>query len=344
MAKGNGRLPPLNALRAFEAAARHLSFKKAALELHVTAGAVSHQVKLLEDHLGVALFKRLTRALELTVDAQAMLPKVREGLDSLASAVERVRNRSEACTLTVLAPPNFAARWLMPRLGRFTAAHPNLDLHLASRPNMIDSHDQGGVVAVSHDGGDEAPLVMVRYGAGRYPGAHVDQIFSPAYVPVSSPALLAGSQALRTPADLRFHTLLHDDNLVEEGARPAWSDWLEAAGITDIDATRGPHFSDASLAMEAAIEGLGVSLALKPLALPDVEAGRLAIPFDLAVPTGFSYYLVTPEAYASHRAATEFRAWVLEEAAAVNRYSQPVRRNLRKSSASRPTIKKTASG
>src|SRR3954471_23106889 len=127
---------PLNALRAFDAAARHLSFKKAARELHVTAGAVSHQVKLLEDHLGVALFRRLTRALELTAEAQAMLPKVREGLDSLAEDVEKLRARDEVCALAVRAPPNFSARWLVPRLSRFTNAHPSLELHLASRPSM----------------------------------------------------------------------------------------------------------------------------------------------------------------------------------------------------------------
>src|SRR5690348_15698496 len=127
------RLPPLNALRAFEAAARLLSFKKAAKELHVTPGAVSHQIKLLEDHLGVALFRRLTRALELTAEAQAMLPKVREGLESLAAAVERARARQESFALTVVTPPNCAARWLVPRLAGFTQSHPKLELHVASR-------------------------------------------------------------------------------------------------------------------------------------------------------------------------------------------------------------------
>src|SRR6266545_3123793 len=127
MARATDRPVPLNALRAFEAAARHLSFKKAANELHVTPGAVSHQVKLLEDFLGVALFRRLTRALELTADAQAMLANVREGLDNLQQAVETVRQRERTCALTVMAPPNFAARWLVPRLGRFTQSNPNLE-------------------------------------------------------------------------------------------------------------------------------------------------------------------------------------------------------------------------
>jgi len=144
MPKGTHRLPPLNALRAFEAAARHKSFKNAAKELHVTAGAVSHQVRLLEDHLGVALFRRLTRALELTPSGQGLLPKVQEGMAALIEAVERVRSRDGVASLTVIAPPNFAARWLVPRLSRFTSAHPDLDLHIASRPTMIDG--RGGAV------------------------------------------------------------------------------------------------------------------------------------------------------------------------------------------------------
>src|ERR1700674_1088358 len=160
MAKGNGRFPPLNALRAFEAAARHLSFKNAAKELHVTPGAVSDQVKLLEGHLGVSLFRRLTRALELTSEAQAMLPKVREGLESLAAAVERVRARDGVCSLTGGAPPNFAARWLMPRLGRFTAAHPNLELHVASRQAMVGGRESEAAVAAEADVRDRSPTVL----------------------------------------------------------------------------------------------------------------------------------------------------------------------------------------
>src|SRR5438093_5160372 len=161
MAKGNGRFPPLNALRAFEAAARHLSFKNAAKELHVTPGAVSHQVKLLESHLGVQLFRRLTRALELTAEAQAMLPKVREGLESLHAAVERVRRREGRCSLTVVAPPNFAARWLMPRLGRFTSEHPDLELHVASRQAMVDGRENGDKVLVEADVHEDTPVATV---------------------------------------------------------------------------------------------------------------------------------------------------------------------------------------
>jgi LysR family transcriptional regulator, glycine cleavage system transcriptional activator len=315
MNRSSGRPPPLNALRAFEAAARHLSFKKAAKELHVTAGAVSHQVKLLEDHLGVALFRRLTRALELTAEAQAMLPKVREGLDSLVAAVERVRAREELCALTVMAPPNFSARWLVPRLSRFTNAHPNLELHIASRPAMIDGRENGGPVP-GVEGRDEVPLLMVRFGSGHYPGMVVDEVFSARYVPVCSPRLLKGKHAIRKPEDLRHHTLLHDDTVIEEGARPTWTDWLEKAGVDGVDAARGTRFSDASLALEAAIEGMGVALAMRPLVTADVEAGRLVVPFDIAAETRYSFYLVSPEASLNNRSVAAFREWLLAESAA----------------------------
>jgi LysR family glycine cleavage system transcriptional activator len=313
MAKGTHRLPPLNALRAFEAAARHKSFKNAAKELHVTAGAVSHQVRLLEDHLGVALFRRLTRALELTPAGVGLLPKVQEGMAALTEAVERVRAREGLAALTVIAPPNFAARWLVPRLSRFTIAHPDLDLHIASRPTMIDGRGGGGVEAPVGDAREGAPVAMVRFGDGRYPGSRVDEVFSAVYVPVCSPKLLKGDHPLHKPEDLRFHTLLHDDTVHEEGARPSWADWLAAVGVADVDASRGPHFSDASLSLEAALEGMGVALAMKPLVRTEIEAGRLAVPFDITAPATYSYYLVTPEG--ANGTVAAFRQWLLEEAA-----------------------------
>lgn len=315
MAKASGRSAPLNALRFFEAAARHLSFKKAAGELHVTPGAVSHQVKVLEDFLGVALFRRLTRALELTSEANTLLPRVREAMAILAEAVAKARARQGVYTLTVIAPPNFAARWLVPRLARFTALHPSLELHVASRPAMIDGREGAGAPEPVRDAREDAPIVMVRFGDGRYPGAHVDRLFSAVYVPVCSPKLLEGEHPLRTPADLRYHTLLHDDTVVEEGARPAWADWLAALGIGDIDAARGPHFSDASLALEAATGGMGVTLAMRPLVQAEIEAGRLVVPFDIAAPASYSYFLVAPEAAEQDPATMAFREWLLAQTA-----------------------------
>jgi len=315
IARLTARTPPLNALRAFEAAARHLSFKNAARELHVTPGAVSHQVRLLEDHLGAPLFRRLTRALELTPEAEAMLPKVREGLESLFAAVQRARSRHETRPLTVVSPPNFAARWLVPRLARFTMAHPEIELHVASRQAMVDTGAQPGLVA-PHAESAETPVAMVRFGSGNYPGNRVDEVFSAVYVPVCSPRLLRGEHALRSPADLRHHTLLHDDTVSEESTRPTWTDWLRSAGMHDIDGTRGPHFSDAALALDAAIEGMGVTLAIKSLLDADIGARRLAVPFDIAAPGGFAYYLVTPEAAAGDEAIETFREWLLGESAA----------------------------
>jgi len=312
MAKGSHRFPPLNALRAFEAAARHLSFTVAAAELFVTPGAVSHQVKLLEQYLGVTLFRRLTRALELTAEARALLPKVQEGLASLNEAVERVRAREDSKSLGVIAPPNFAARWLVPRLASFTAAHPAIELHIASRPAMIDGRVDSEVLPVA-DTREDTPVAMVRFGDGNYPGAKVDEVFTAVYVPVCSPALLEGPHPLRKPKDLRFHTLLHDDTVIEEGARPSWADWLAAVGVEGVDAGRGPHFSDASLAFEAALEGLGVALAMKPLVRTEIEAGRLVVPFDITAPASYSYYLVTPEGSDDHGTVADFRRWLLAE-------------------------------
>ena len=305
---------PLNALRAFEAAARHLSFKKAAAELHVTAGAVGHQVKLLEDYLGVSLFRRLTRALELTAEAQAMLPALREGLQAIGRAIESVRASDNATALTLMAPPGFTARWLMPRLGTFTRANPGVELHLASLAAMIDSqpHD----VPMPAQPLEDSPLVMVRFGTGDYPDMHVDEMFSAAYVPVCAPALAHGKPGLRAPADLAGHTLLHDDTRTEEGARPSWEAFLAAGDVKGVDSARGPHFSDASLAIDAAIEGLGVALAMKALVSADVAAGRLVIPFDLVAPTSYAYYLVLPRHRVRHRGVGTFRAWLLAEAAA----------------------------
>jgi len=303
-------------MRAFEAAARHLSFKLAARELHVTPGAVSHQVKLLEEHVGAPLFRRLTRALELTPQAQAMLPKVREGLDALYVAVQRVRARDKMRPLTVVSPPNFAARWLVPRLSRFAESHPDIQLHIVSRQAMVDVDGHGATVLDAEtDAPQDAPVAMVRFGSGHYPGARVDEVFSAVYVPVCSPRLLKGEHPLRRPEDLKYHTLLHDDTVVEEGARPSWGDWLQSAGVNDIDATRGPHFSDAALAVDAAIEGMGVTLAIRSLLATEIEARRLAVPFDIAAPTGYAYYLVTPEAASENAEVRLFRSWLLGEAA-----------------------------
>lgn len=308
------RLPPFPVLRAFEAAARHLSFKKAAEELHLTPAAVSQQIKGLEDYLGVPLFRRLTRALELTEHATAMLPKLREGFDCLAAAVETTRQHT-ADTLTVTAPPSFATHWLISRLTRFSAACPDISLNLGSSPDSVDRRGETAVFSEELiDPRDDSSAVAIRYGAGSYPGYCVERIFAPMYVPVCSPLLLA-RRPLPTPADLRNHILIHDDTIEESGRRSIWRTWLEAAGVAEIDPGRGPRFSNAVLAIEAALAGQGVALALQPLVADELAAGRLLIPFDLAIPSPYAYFLVMSKSVARRPVVESFRRWLLDEAA-----------------------------
>ncbi len=238
------RFPPLNALRAFEAAARHLSFKKAAEELFVTPAAVSQQVKSLEEYLGTPLFRRLTRAIELTTPGEVLLPKLREGFDCFVAGLALARRTEERGRINVSAPPNFVARWLLPRLRSFTSSYPQFDLRITGTLKAIDNpdHDQ------TTDPGrvDAEAQVSVRYGTGDYPGAIVDLLFSPVYVPVCSPKLLGRGPPLRKPSDLKHHMLIHDDSSPGDEERPGWEEWLRFADAKGVDATRGPRFSNAS--------------------------------------------------------------------------------------------------
>ncbi len=309
------RLPPLNSLRAFEAAARHLSFKNAAMELCVTPTAISHQIKLLERFLGLPLFRRLTRALELTTQGEAMLPKVREGLECFAAAVEQAQERGSEGRLFVISPPSFAARWLVPRLQRFTQADPRLSLHLLSSVETIDDDQQTGAPGIDNiDLRQDDSQVVIRFGTGTYPGCRVDHIFGPDYIAVCSPKLLSSKLPLRHPADVKFHVLLHDDTIANERARPSWAEWLRRAGVTDVDSSLGPHFSDSGLALVAAVDGLGIALASKPLVAAEIAEGRLVAPFDIAVGQQYAYYLVTPEAISERPIVEAFRRWLLDEA------------------------------
>ena len=298
-------LPPLNALRAFEAAARHLSFTKAARELNVTPAAISHQVKALEEHLGVALFRRLTRALRLTDAGQTAYPKLSEGFDRLAEAVELVRAQGDSALLSVSVSPSFGAKWLVPRLDRFRAAHPDLELRIDATDRLTDFRQDNIEIAL-------------RYGRGDYPGLRVDRLFGEEMAPVCSPRLLAGPRPLKVPDDLRHHTLLHLDWAPEQETAASWRMWLLAAGIQDIDATRGPRFSMESMVLQAAIDSQGVGLASTVIAANDLAEGRLVMPFDLSLcdPLDFAYYIVSPERTAELPKVAAFRTWVLAEAAA----------------------------
>ncbi len=291
------RLPPLNALRAFEAAARHLSFTRAAQELNVTQAAISHQVKALEERLGVRLFRRFNRALLLTDAGQGYLPPVREAFDRLAEATERLTARDAGGALTVSVLPSFAAKWLVPRLGRFREVCPDIDVRVAPSDHLTDFDREDVDVAI-------------RYGAGKWPSLRADFLMTEDIFPVCSRALVDGPHPLRAPADLRHHTLLHD-----EGHR-RWGVWLLAAGVTDIDPTRGTVFTDSGMVVQAAAEGQGVALARSALAAADLAAGRLVKPFDISMPAEYAYYVVCPEATAERPKVAAFREWVLAEAVA----------------------------
>ena len=307
------RLPPLNALRVFEAAARHLSFKEAAAELHITQAAVSHQVKSLEEYLDVQLFRRSARGVQLTDAARACLPKLREGFDALAAAVETIRERGEEAELVITAPPVFTARWLMPRLAEFSKREPKIELHVFASSKMVDAGALDSTALVGDlDLRMESSAVQIHLGAGNYPGHRADRLFGVAIVAVASPDLEPGLEA---PEDLEKHTLLHDEAMEIVAGGNAWRKWLEAAGVADrVDADRGPHFSSNILSLEAASQKLGVALALRPLVNADIASGRLVAPFEIEVKPGSAYYLVCPEVIADRPAVAAFRKWLLEQA------------------------------
>jgi LysR family transcriptional regulator, glycine cleavage system transcriptional activator len=311
------RLPPLNALRAFEAAARHLSFKRAAAELHVSAAAISHQVKALEDYLGVKLFERRNRGLKLTDIARAALPKVSEGFQSLAEGAEAMRAQDAAVTLLLSAAPAFAAKWLVPRLQNFIALHPGIDVRLSATIQTVDDLRAAAETTLEPvDIEPEAADVAIRFGSGNYPGFRVDKLLAVSLTPVCSPRLLADERSLHAPEALRHHTLLHDDTIGSLEGQPDWAMWLKRAGVTDVNPARGPHFTHGALALEAAADGLGVALAMDVIAAGDIAAGRLVQPFELKVPLPSAYYVVSPESQADQPHVAAFRNWLLEEAKA----------------------------
>ena len=314
----NYHLPPLNALKAFEAAARHSSVKQAAFELNVTPAAVSHQIKALEDYLGVRLFHRRNRALELTDAARACLPRLREGFDKLAQAVDQLRARKGGGMLTISAAPSFAARWLMPRLHRFLETRPEIDVRISARLRQASEGRRRGAAAerATVDAWLADSDVAILYGRGDYPGFRVDKLLALNITPICSPRLLtAPEHPLLRPGDLKHHLLLHDDTGDLYDGESYWEVWLKAAGVEGVDLKRGPHFSHAVLAFEAAAEGHGVVATMPVLAEADLHAARLVTPFALRVPLASAYYLVCREDAAKRPAVAAFREWLLAEAA-----------------------------
>jgi LysR family glycine cleavage system transcriptional activator len=291
------RLPSLNALKAFEAAARHESFTKAAEELSVTQGAVSHQVKALELELGLRLFNRERQRLVITDAGRRYLEVVRDAFDRLAVGTDRLLQLQKAGTLTVSTSPNFAAKWLVHRIGRFVEAHPDIDLRVSATRQHIDFAREDIDVAIRH-------------GDGQWPGLSVTRLCTEELFPVCSPKLVRGRGALRAPADLATRTLLHVTD------RRSWSTWLEAAGIVVPNANQGPIFNEASMAIDAAIDGHGVALTRTALAAWDLCAGRLVRPFPLALKAPYAYWIVCPRSTSNLPKIVSFRDWLLAEAAA----------------------------
>lgn len=292
-------LPPLAALRAFEAAARLSSFTRAAEELCVTQTAISHQVRLLESTLGESLFVRRPRQLTLTESGRAWASALGDVFARLYAANRSLRVvkpvARPAVSVTVL--PSFGARWLVPRLGRFLEQHPHVDLRLSPSAELVD------LEASDLD-------VGIRYGRGKYPGLKAEKLYSDAWVAVCAPRLKDRAR-LRTAADLKHFTLLHDDN---EG----WRDWLRARRVTDVDAARGPLLTDSSMVVEAALQGQGVGLVRLSLAADELASGRLLLPFPRVapLPTGRSYFLVWSPRKLPRPEVAAFTAWLRAEAAA----------------------------
>lgn len=290
------RLPPLGALRAFEAAARHLSFTRAAAELCVTQAAISHQIRLLEERLGVRLFERRGHSLALTVSGQAYLPELAGALDRIAAATMRIAEpQSRPLRITVL--PSFASKWLVPRLEDFHTRHPGIDVRLDS------SAEPWAFTTERFDFG-------IRSGLGNWPGLKADLIAHETLSPVCSPSFMDRCP-LRVPADLLRARLLHDT------PRSAWKNWFDLAGVdeaeTETDA--GVSFNDANLALQAAMDGQGVALGRLVLAADALRCGRLIRPFDVVLPNDYSYWLVHPPIALQRPDAAVFREWLLSQAA-----------------------------
>lgn len=290
------KLPPLNALPAFEAAARHLNFSRAAEELNVTHGAISRAIKNLEDQLGVLLFERATRSVRLTSVGEPYARAVRAALDQLATATASATARHSGTTLNVSTSDGFAGKWLVPRLYRFHRAHGDIDVRVSTTGRLTNFLGDGIDIAI-------------RYGAGNYPGLTSEFLTGEEVFPVCSPRLMEGAWPLLTPADLRHHTLIHD------GFPIRWAEWLASAGVEGVDPTSGITFDSATFAVESAVQGEGVVLGRTMLVSADLAAGRLVRPFGHALKSVSSFYVVyLPDALRQRKVRT-FRDWLFAEMA-----------------------------
>jgi LysR family transcriptional regulator, glycine cleavage system transcriptional activator len=300
------RLPPLASLRAFEAAARHLSFAKAADELLVTPGAVSQQVKQLEDWLGLSLFRRQPKGVLLTDAGQLYGSELREVFGRILAASDRVRRQAASPVLTASMSPSLAARWLIPRLGAFRARHPDLDVRIEVNQAPTDFARENVDLAIRHGPGPS------------WPGLHADLLFQDVVFAVCSPRLLEAGPPLHSPSDLAHFPLLHEDPWIDSLGRThdiGWSQWLAAVGAGEVDASHGLFFPQTQMSLQAALAAQGVALTNQLLAGEDLRAGRLVRPLPQEVPVGSSYWFICPEATVTQPRVAAFRAWLIEEAA-----------------------------
>ena len=301
-------LPPLNALRSFEAAARHQSFTRAADELCVTQGAVSHQVKALEAEFGMKLFNREHQGLAITEAGRDYLAIVRDAFDRIALGTDRLLQRQKAGVITVSASPDFAAKWLVSRLGRFAEVHPEIELKISAAMHHVDFAREDVDLAIRHGTGDWAGLDAVNL--------CLEELF-----PVCSPTVLRSRRGVQLPKDVLQFPLLHLDD------RRAWSRWLEAAGTSGEGLLHGPVFNHASMLIDAAVDGQGIALARTALAAADLINDRLVRPFQIALPLRKTYWIVCPQATSSMPKIATFRKWLLSEAAEDARKLDAMRRN-----------------
>lgn len=286
------KLPPLNALKAFEAAARHLSFTKAAEELFVTQAAVSHQVKALEEYLAAKLFVRRNRSLLLTAEGQSYFLDLKEIFDDIVQATARLKQSTEVGSLTISLPPSFAILWFVPRLSRFREAYPEIDVRIRA----VDEVDSSLTDDVD---------VAIYYGSGQWSGLTAYKLHKEYLLPVCSPLLLNSNKPLREPRDLLNHTLLHDET------RNAWKDWFKLVGIDKDKGDNGPVFSHSNLALKAAVHGQGIALANNVLVKPEIDSGHLIRVFPEALPRNKSFYLVCRDSQAEIGKIATFRNWLL---------------------------------
>ena len=295
-------LPPLNSLRAFEATGRHLSFSKAANELNVTPGAISQQIRGLEEFLDIRLFKRRNRSIVLTDPGQIFLPLLSDGFSRIAEAVDSVRRSQGDEPLTITAAPSFTSKWLIPRLCKFQALHPEIDVRIDASSRLVD------FVREDID-------VGIRFGTGEIEGLDSNYLFSFDLIPVCSPDLMHEGRALHELSDIRHHTLLHSQDTDFDPGFPDWAMWLATAGVDDVDTSRGIFFSQGEMVIEAAIEGQGIALAASVMAAGAIESGRLVQPFETRLPVRLSFHLITTRQKSRNSKIDAFRQWILDESA-----------------------------